>query len=235
MPVIRTTVIKGFIDRALQEEISRGLSDALLNVMGEVSRPWIYSIVEEVNPGSWYFSSFGDVMPDESTVASGRAQIEEHLRTRLTESRVRAAYAALVSGNQDEIDRYWDPEITWLVPGDNQISGLKKGRVEFLEFMAKVGELSDNSFNMENKGVFIGGDPKVIGGDTSIDLSHNTAHRAGDESRRLGVDVAHVLRWREGRVIEGRGAIFGDGSEKYDEFWSPVTSAGKRLPARARG
>jgi phenylpyruvate tautomerase PptA (4-oxalocrotonate tautomerase family) len=86
MPVIRTTVIKGFADRALQEEISRTLSDALLNVMGEVSRPWIYSMVEEVNPGAWYFSSFGDVMPDENTVASGRAQIEEHHAKRLTKA-----------------------------------------------------------------------------------------------------------------------------------------------------
>lgn len=220
MPVIRTTVIKGFTDRTLQEEISRSLSDALLNIMGEVSRPWIYSIVEEVNPGSWYFSSFGDVMPDESTVASGRAQIEEHRRTRLTESRVKAAYAALASGDAEEVNRYFDEEMTWLFPGDNQISGMKKGRDEFLATMTKIGELSANSFNMENKGVFIGGDPKVIGGDTSVDLSHNTGHRAGDESRRLAIDVVHVLRWHEGRVIEGRGAIFGNGTAEYDAFWA---------------
>lgn len=220
MPVIRATFIKGFTDRALQEEISRALSDTLLGIMGEVSRPWIYSMVEEVNPGAWYFSSFGDVMPDESTVASGRAQIEEHRAKKLTESKVKAAYAALATGDSDEINRYWDEEMTWLVPGDNPISGLKTGRDDFLAFMAKVNELSDGSFNMESRGIFIGGDPKVIGGDTSIDLSYNTGHRAGDESRRLGIDVAHVLRWRDGRVVEGRGAIFGNGTAEYDAFWS---------------
>jgi len=220
MPVIRTTVIEGFTDRALREEISRGLSDALLNIMGEVSRPWIYSLVEEVKPGAWYFSSFGDVMPDENTVASGRAQIEQHHRTRLNEARVRAAYAALSSGDQDQIEQYWHEDMTWLVPGDNPISGLKKGRGEFLEFMATVGELSGNSFNMDFTAVFTGGDPAVLGGDTSVDLSHNTGHRAGDESRHLEIDVAHVLKWSEGRVVEGRGAIFGNGTAEYDAFWS---------------
>jgi len=220
MPVIRVNVIEGFADRALREEISRGMSDALLSIMGEVSRPWIYSLVEEVKPGAWYFSSFGDVMPDENTVASGRTQIEEHHRKRLTQERVKAAYAALSSGNEEEINTYWAEDMTWLVPGDNQISGLKKGRDDFLAFMGKVGELSDNSFNMEFKAVLTGGDPAVICGDTSIDLSHNTGHRAGDESRRLDIDVAHVLRWQDGRVIEGRGAIFGNGTAEYDAFWA---------------
>jgi hypothetical protein len=37
----------------------------------------------------------------------------------------------------------------------------------------------------------------------------------------LDIDVVHVLRWRDGKVIEGRGAIFGDGTTEYDQFWSP--------------
>jgi hypothetical protein len=30
----------------------------------------------------------------------------------------------------------------------------------------------------------------------------------------------HVLRWRDGKVIAGKGAIFGDGTTEYDQFWS---------------
>jgi ketosteroid isomerase-like protein/phenylpyruvate tautomerase PptA (4-oxalocrotonate tautomerase family) len=220
MPIIRTTFIEGFADRDLVEEISRNMSDTLMRSLGEVSREWIYSLVDEVKPGAWYFSKFGDIMPDEQTVASGHAQIAEHRRTRLTQDRVRAAYEALGSGDEGKISEYWDEEMTWLVPGDNQISGLKKGRGEFLEFMVKVGELSDNSFNMDFKAILTGGDPSVVCGDTSIDLSHNTGHRAGDEGRKLGIDVAHVLKWKEGRVIEGRGAIFGNGTAEYDAFWA---------------
>jgi len=220
MPIIKTTVIRGFTDRPIQEEITRAMADALMYSLGEVSRPWVYSLVEEVEPGQWYFSSFGDVMPDENTVASGRAQIEEHRSKRLTRDRVLAAYAALGSGDQEEINKYWAEDMTWLVPGEAPISGLKKGRDEFMAFMKQVGELSDNSFNMDFKAVFTGGDPKVIGGDTSVDLSHNTGHRAGDENRTLEIDVAHVLRWQDGQVVEGRGAIFGSGTSQYTEFWS---------------
>jgi hypothetical protein len=32
--------------------------------------------------------------------------------------------------------------------------------------------------------------------------------------------VAHVLRWREGKIIEGRGAIFGTGTTEYNEFFA---------------
>jgi hypothetical protein len=37
---------------------------------------------------------------------------------------------------------------------------------------------------------------------------------------KLNIDVAHVLRWRNGKVIAGKGGIFGDGTDQYDHFWS---------------
>ena len=39
-------------------------------------------------------------------------------------------------------------------------------------------------------------------------------------TRKLDINVIHYLRWRDGKVIEGRGAIFGDGTAQYDAFWS---------------
>jgi hypothetical protein len=30
----------------------------------------------------------------------------------------------------------------------------------------------------------------------------------------------HVLRWKDGKVLAGKGAIFGDGATEYDQFWS---------------
>ena len=36
----------------------------------------------------------------------------------------------------------------------------------------------------------------------------------------MDIEVAHVLRWRDGKVIAGKGAIFGDGATEYDQFWS---------------
>jgi hypothetical protein len=63
--------------------------------------------------------------------------------------------------------------------------------------------------------------------DYSADVTHNLGYRAGYEDvgtvpyTKLDINVVHVLRWRNGQVIEGRGAIFGDGTTQYDQFWAP--------------
>jgi hypothetical protein len=93
------------------------------------------------------------------------------------------------------------------------VSGTKKGLDDFLGFMKVVGELSGGSFEMTRTGIF-------LSGDQSIDLSHNTATRAGDSGRKLSIDVAHVLRWSEGKIVEGRGAIFGSGTTEFNNFWA---------------
>jgi ketosteroid isomerase-like protein len=131
----------------------------------------------------------------------------------VTKERVDAAYTALASGDRTVIEEYWDQDLMWLAPGESQVSGLKKGLDEFLGFMEIVGELSGNSFVMERYGI-------LVSTDQTVDLSHNTGTRADDTNRKLSIDVAHVLRWRDGKVIEGRGAIFGTGTTEYNEFWA---------------
>ena len=55
----------------------------------------------------------------------------------------------------------------------------------------------------------------------SCDVTNNQGTLPGDPSKRLNIDVAHVLRWRDGKVIAGKGGIFGDGTAMYDWFWGP--------------
>lgn len=133
--------------------------------------------------------------------------------TQVTPELVGKAYEALASMNQDEIDKYWAEDMEWLVPGHNPLSGWYHGRDAFINFMKRVGELSANSFHMDAIAV-------MTGGDYSCDVTRNRGHRAGSEDIKLDIDVAHVLRWRDGKVIEGKGAIFGDGTDQYDHFWS---------------
>lgn len=140
------------------------------------------------------------------------------------------AYAALASGDKEKINEYWAEDMNWLVPGHNPLSGWYHGRDAFLAFMGNVGALSNNSFNMEGIAV-------MVGEDYSADVTHNLGYRAGFDAAngakpysKLDIDVVHVLRWRDGKVIEGRGAIFGDGTNEYDQFWSPLGSGGERLP-----
>lgn len=133
--------------------------------------------------------------------------------THLTPEHVGNAYKVLASGDVGLISDYWDENMVWLVPGHNQLSGWKHGRQAFLDFMAKVGELSGGSFNMSVITI-------MVNDDYSCDVTNNQGTRANDPNKKLNIDVAHVLRWRDGKVIAGKGGIFGDGTAQYDEFWS---------------
>lgn len=130
----------------------------------------------------------------------------------ITSQQVADAYAALATGQRDQMLRLWAEDMRWLVPGHNQLSGWKNNVDEFMGFMARVGELSENSFRMDTMAV-------MTSDNFSADVTHNTGHRAGD-SRTLDIDVIHWMTWRDGKVIEARGAIFGDGTAQYDAFWA---------------
>ena len=131
----------------------------------------------------------------------------------VTPELVQQAYDALASGDREQIRKFWADDMIWLVPGHNPLSGLKRGLDGFLGFMGEVGRLSGNSFRMNREAI-------MISNDASADVTRNIGNRAGDETRKLDINVIHYLRWRDGKVIEGRGAIFGDGTAQYDAFWS---------------
>jgi pSer/pThr/pTyr-binding forkhead associated (FHA) protein/ketosteroid isomerase-like protein len=133
----------------------------------------------------------------------------------VTPEYVLEAYGALATGDINKIRQYWDQDMVWQVPGHNELSGWYYNLDEFLAFMGQVGELSGRSFNMEP----IAG-KVLVTGDYSVDLTRNRGHRAGQPDKTMDIEVAHVLRWRNGKVIAGKGAIFGDGTAEYDQFWS---------------
>ena len=133
----------------------------------------------------------------------------------ITPQHVKDAYAALSSGDTERIKQYWAEDMVWQVPGHNRLSGWYYGRDEFLAFMGKVGELSGNSFHMDS----IAGQV-IVTGEYSADLTRNRGNRAEQTEKILDIEVVHVLRWRDGKVIAGKGAIFGDGVSMYDQFWS---------------
>jgi ketosteroid isomerase-like protein len=132
---------------------------------------------------------------------------------KVTPELVIQAYEALASGDRARIRQYWADDMIWLVPGHNPLSGLKRGLDGFLGFMQEVGRLSGNSFHMDREAI-------MLSDDASADVTRNQGNRAEDPSRKLDINVIHYLRWRDGKVIEGRGAIFGDGTAQYDAFWS---------------
>jgi uncharacterized protein len=133
----------------------------------------------------------------------------------ITPEHVKDAYAALASGEMERIKQYWAEEMVWQVPGHNRLSGWYFGRDEFLAFMGRVGQLSGNSFRMEN----IAGQV-IVTGEYSADITRNRGNSAEKTDKSMDIEVVHVLRWKNGKVIAGKGAIFGDGATEYDQFWS---------------
>ena len=131
----------------------------------------------------------------------------------ITAGQVVDAYAALDTGQRDLIAQHFAEDMRWLVPGHNQLSGWKNNLDEFLGFMARVGELSENSFHMDRTVI-------MAAEDYSADVTNNTGHRAGEPNRLLDIEVIHWMQWRDGKVIYARGAIFGDGTAHYDAFWA---------------
>jgi ketosteroid isomerase-like protein len=143
----------------------------------------------------------------------------------ITPAYVNRAYEALASGDITRINEYWADDMNWLAPGHNRLSGWYHGRAAFLSFMGNVGQLSGNSFTMQRTII-------LTSDQYSADVSHNLGYRAGSVNtgkvpyEKLDIDVIHLLRWRDGKVIEGRGAIFGDGTTEYDQFWSHIKEHG---------
>ena len=140
---------------------------------------------------------------------------EFDIETNITPEHVGEAYAALSSGDMSKISQFWDADMVWQVPGHNELSGWYYSRDEFLAFMSKVGDLSDHSFRMDMVAGRV-----LVTGDYSVDLTRNRGYRKGEADKTMDIEVAHVLRWRDGKVIAGKGAIFGDGATEYDQFWS---------------
>jgi ketosteroid isomerase-like protein len=132
-----------------------------------------------------------------------------HVTTEL----VGKAYGALATMDENEIAKYWADDMVWLVPGHNPLSGWYHGRKAFIGFMRRVGELSGGSFHMDVVTV-------MVNDEYSCDVTRNRGSRAGAPDVTMDIDVAHVLRWRDGKVIAGKGGIFGDGTDQYDHFWS---------------
>ena len=133
----------------------------------------------------------------------------------VTPAFVLEAYDALNLGDPSRIKEYWSEDLVWQVPGHNEYSGWYYSLEEFLAFMRLLGEQSDHSFKM----VPVAG-RVLVTGDYSVVLTRNQGSRAGTSNKTLDIEVANVLRWRGGKIIAGKGAIFGDGTAQYDQFWS---------------
>ena len=147
----------------------------------------------------------------------------------LTVERVGEAFAALGSGDREKMLQYWDENVRFEIPGNHAHAGWYEGIDSFLGFLKTVGELSGGSYLAENITVMVNSEQGY-----SVDVNRNYARRAGAPedavSPYLMMDVTalHLLRWVDGRIVEGRGVILGDGPATTALWWSPLNPDGSR-------
>ncbi|MDI5963305.1 nuclear transport factor 2 family protein [Streptomyces sp. SL13] len=147
----------------------------------------------------------------------------------LTVERVGEAFAALGSGDREKMLQYWDENVRFEIPGNHAYAGWYEGLDSFLGFLKTVGEMSGGSYLAENITVMVNAEDGW-----SVDVNRDYARRAGvpegETSPYLLMDVEamHLLRWRDGRVVEGRGTILGDGLTTSSLWWSPIAADGTR-------
>ncbi|WP_432020721.1 nuclear transport factor 2 family protein [Streptomyces sp. 1222.5] len=147
----------------------------------------------------------------------------------LTPERVAAAWASLGTGDREKITEFWDENVRFEVPGLHAYSGWYEGLDGFLEFFGNMFRLSGGTMHGENVTVLVNPEAGY-----SVDVNHITAVRAGAAADStspydtFAVEALHLLRWDNGRIVEGRWAVLGAGAETTALWWSPRDADGAR-------
>ena len=71
MPLIQVKVIEGVFTDAQKQEIIRKLTDAMVSIEGENTRPVTWVVVEEVKSGSWGMGGKALTTGDVKAMAGG--------------------------------------------------------------------------------------------------------------------------------------------------------------------
>jgi ketosteroid isomerase-like protein len=149
--------------------------------------------------------------------------------TELTVKRVLAAYDALGSGDRSRLLEFWSPDLRFEIPGCHAHAGWYEDLDGFLGFAATIGRLSGGTYTSENVTVLVNPEEGY-----SVDVNVNKALRAnapaGSTSPydRLDIESLHLLRWRDGRIVEGRWVLIGDALATSALWWSPRAEDGSR-------
>ncbi|CAL9674958.1 nuclear transport factor 2 family protein [Streptomyces sp. enrichment culture] len=208
MPIIRVSLLEGWTMEQ-KAQVARELTEGLVSVLGEVSRPFIYVVVDEMQAGAVAFA--GNVITDEMN-QEALALSARQRRTVVDAQRTEEAYAALAGGDPEEIARYWADDVTWSVPGTHPLAGVRTGVAELRAYHQERDRITGGTFGSERGRALVDGETVVV-------RSRDTAIRA-DDGRTLAVEALHTLQWRDGRISAGSEAYGGTDQAAYDAFWN---------------
>ncbi|MEU0688386.1 tautomerase family protein [Streptomyces uncialis] len=209
MPIIRVSLLEGWTMEQ-KAQVTHELTEGLAKVLGEVSRPFIYVVVDEMQAGAVSFA--GTVITHEMNQEALALSARQH-RTAVDTRRTEAAYGALAGQDAEEIARYWAPDVTWSVPGTSPLAGTRRGVAQLLALHHQRARLTGGTFTSERR-------PAFVDGTTALVRSHDSAVRADAYGHELAVDALHTLVWHDGRITAGSEAYAGADAAAHDAFWN---------------
>ncbi|MFE2336740.1 nuclear transport factor 2 family protein [Streptomyces coelicoflavus] len=149
--------------------------------------------------------------------------------TEITPALVAAAYEAVTVGDREKTAQYWSEDLRFLAPGSHAGSGWRVGLDSFLSYVQEMLKASGGTWSMEPITLLINNEDGY-----SIDANKIHAVREGAPEGStspfdvLDISGVQMLKWENGKVVEGFGGIFGDGGTNYTQWWSPVSGDGER-------
>jgi len=123
-------------------------------------------------------------------------------------SRMKNGYAAFAKGDMATLTDLFADDVVWHLLGNNQLSGVYRGRDAVFATFAKTAELSGGTFNVEVHDV-------VANDEHAVALTRATGTREGKSLDSMDTDVAHM---KDGKVTEWWSFV--EDGRATDEFWS---------------
>ncbi len=121
---------------------------------------------------------------------------------------LRNGYEAFGKGDMATITELFSEDVVWHLPGNNQLSGVHRGKDAVFAIFAKTTQLSGGTFKIDVHDV-------LANEQHAVALTRATASRQGNTFDSLDTDVYHVSG---GKVTEWWS--FAEDQRLTAEFWS---------------
>jgi uncharacterized protein len=116
---------------------------------------------------------------------------------------------AYMAGDHQKFSSLLHPEVVWIQPGDNRVSGVKKSKTELLQMGALMSELSARTLKLIDVKYY------SANANTVVCILHWRAVQP--TGLLLDVNNIDVYTVEDGKIVVAR--IFSENIEKEDDFW----------------
>lgn len=122
---------------------------------------------------------------------------------------VKTFLTAYIEHNHDRFVSLLHPDVVWVQPGENRISGVKKSKAELMEMGKKMAELTMRTLKLEDIQFF---EPN---GNTVVCILHWTASQPTGNV----LDVRNIDEYtvENGKIVLAR--IYSEDIDKENSFW----------------